>query len=102
MKRYIKNSYSLPVDNECVPCWEFDKADFSGSIKELIKGIKSNLSRLDFVSSVGTSGFSPVNSDTFALDIDIQMNKSADDLTDSDIDAIEDCGLEFGSIHFEV
>ncbi len=102
MKIYIKNSYSVPVANECVPSWQFSKADFSGSFKELVRNIKSNLANLDFVTSVGTSGFEPINTDIFALDIDIQMNKDLDELSDTEIDAIEDCGLEFGGKNFEV
>ena len=99
---YVRASYTIPVANECVPCWQFSKADFTGSFRELVKNIKNSLSNLGFVTSVGTSGFAPVNSDTFEVDIDIQLNKDAEDLSDEEIDAIEDCGLAFGGKNFDL
>ena len=98
---YIKSSYSMPVANECVPCWEFDSHAVD-SFRELAGKIRNKLSRLDFVTNVGTSGYETVNPDTFALDIDVQMNKDLDELTDDEIEAIEDCGLLFGGKNFEI
>jgi hypothetical protein len=99
---YVKSSYTIPVANECVPCWQFSKTEFTGSFKELVRNIKNSLSNLGFVTSVGTSGFEPINSDTFAIDIDIQMNKDVEELSDDELNAIEDCGLEFGGKNFEI
>lgn len=99
---YVKSSYSIPVSNECVPYWQFDKNTVGTSLKELIRNIKDNLSALSFVSNVGTSGFESVNSDTFGIDIDVEIDKDTNDLSDDEIRAIADCGAEFGGKNFEI
>ena len=101
-KNYVQSSYSIPAPNECVPYWQFDKSSISESIRGLVSAIKDNLSSLGFVSSVGTSGFEAVNSDTIGIDIDIQVDKDVNELSDSEIQAIEDCGAEFGGKNFEI
>jgi hypothetical protein len=98
----ISASYSIPATNECVPYWQFAKADLSGSLKELIARIKDNLINLGFVSSVGTSGFESVNSDTIGVDVDVQLDKAAAELSDDEIFAINECGAELGGKNFEI
>lgn len=101
-KNYVKASYSIPADNECVPYWQFDKSVISGSLRELVTMIKDSLASLGFVSKVGTSGFESVNADTIGIDIDIQVDKNADELSDAEINAIEDCGLDLGGKNFRI
>ena len=101
-RNYVKSSYSIPVSNECVPYWQFDKSAVTGPLNELIKEIKDRLAALGFVSKVGTSGFEAVNADTIGIDIDIQVDKSTDELSDAEIDAIEDCGLDLGGKNFRI
>ena len=98
---YVKSSYSVPLANECVPCWQFDSHTVT-SFRELADMIRSKLSMLGFVSGVGTSGFASVNPDTFELDIDVQLNKNVNELTPDEVDAIEECGLGFGGMNFEI
>ena len=100
--KYVKSSYSIPASNECVPYWQFDKSAVTNPLKDFIKSIKDKLSALGFVSSVGTSGFEAVNADTIGIDIDIQVDKSTDELSDAEIDAIEDCGAELGGKNFRI
>jgi len=97
----ITASYSIPAPNECVPCWQFDSHTVT-SFRELANMIRSKLSALSFVTGVGTSGFETVNPDTFALDVDVQMDRDVDMLTDAEIDAIAECGYSFGAKDFEI
>ena len=99
---YIKSSYSIPASNECVPYWQFDKANIVGSFRELVNKIKDNLSKLGFVSKVGTSGFETVGADTIGVDVDIEIDKNADELSANEIQEIEDCGAELGGKNFEI
>lgn len=99
---YIKSSYSIPATNECVPYWQFDKANIAESLRELVKKIKDNLSQLDFVAKVGTSGFESVSADTIGIDVDIEIDKDADELSAAEIQAIEDCGAELGGKNFDI
>ena len=39
---------------------------------------------------------------TIGIDVDIEVDKSAAELSDSEIQAIEDCGAEFGGKNFSV
>ena len=98
----VKASYSIPTLNECVPYWQFDKANIVGSFRELVNNIKDNLSKLGFVSKVGTSGFETVSPDTIGVDVDIEINKNADELSADEINLIEGCGAEFGGKNFEL
>ena len=99
---YVKSSYSIPASNECVPYWQFDKNTVGNSLRELIRDIKDNLSQLSFVSRVGTSGFESVNPDTFGIDVDIEIDKDTNNLSDAEIAAIEDCGTGLGGKNFEL
>lgn len=101
-KNYVKASYSIPADNECIPYWQFDKSAISGSLRELVSLIKDSLASLGFVSKVGTSGFESVNADTIGIDIDIQVDKDVNALSDSELQAIEDCGAELGGKNFNI
>jgi len=99
---YVKSSYSIPATNECVPYWQFIKSDLPGSLKELVMTIKENLASLGFVSNVGGSGFESVDSDTIGIDIDVKLDKSAAELSDDEVSAINECGAELGGINFEI
>ena len=98
----IKASYSIPASNECVPYWQFDKAAIVEPLRELVKKIKDNLSQLGFVTSVGTSGFESVNADVIGVDVDIEIDKDANELSADEINLIEGCGAEFGGKNFDI
>ena len=98
----INASYSIPASNECVPYWQFDKAAIVEPLRELVKKIKDNLSQLGFVTSVGTSGFESVNADVIGVDVDIEVNKDANELSADEINLIEGCGAEFGGKNFDI
>lgn len=102
MKRYIKSSLALPAANECVPGWFFNMGEYTGSFRDLRDQLSERLLRLPFVTKVDTAGISFERDGMFEVNLDVYMEKNFDELTDNEIDAIEDCGQDIGSVDFEV
>ena len=102
MKIYVKSSMVLPANNECVPGWVFNTQDYTGSFKGVVDALSSRLMRLPFVSKVAGSGLSFEREGQFEVNLDVYLEKDFEDLTDSEIDAIGECGYDVGSVDFEI